>query len=166
MNMTSFLNLVDPATGLTMLETIMQALVSILSMLIFAALSFIVVKVRNLVPAALQGYFDAKLRDSLHAAANTAVKNVLLEGSDPRTEIDKILNYMKSSAKDAFANALKTRSLQEVDAIFTDIALSKVPAATIELARAGEAAAAGALEAAKAATALATNARRGLKDRP
>ena len=157
--MTSFLNTIDPATGLTMLETIMQALVSVLSVLIFAALSFIVVKIRNLVPAALQGYFDAKLRDALHAAASTAVKTVLLEGGDPRTEINKILDYMKSSAKDAFVNALKTRSLQEVDTIFTDIALSKVPEATIELAKAGEAAVASALEAAKVAEALAANAK-------
>lgn len=134
--MNEFLNTVDPQTGMTLLQTLQGAAVALISVVVSAAVLYATAALRNLLPQFLASRIDEKLKRDIHEAAMTVVKNILQEGRSPQHELTRILEYMKASAKDAFANTLKNRSKAEAEKIFIDVALGKVPDAQKALAEA------------------------------
>lgn len=131
--MEQFLNTVDPNTGMTLAQTLMTTLVSIAGLVLMSVMTFVAVKLRAVLPAWAAAQVDEKNMQTLHSAAMTIVRNILLEGKDPKEEMDRVLEYMKSSAKDAFVGALKNRTIGEVEGIFKDIAISKIPLGIAEM---------------------------------
>lgn len=134
--MNEFLNTVDPQTGMTLLQTLQGAAVALISVVVSAVVIYATAALRNVLPQFLASRIDEKLKRDIHEAAMTVVKNILQEGRSPQYELTRILEYMKASAKDAFANTLKNRSKAEAEQIFIDVALGKVPDAQKALAEA------------------------------
>lgn len=131
--MEDILNTVDPNTGMTLLQTLMTTLVSVIGVVLMAALTWLSLRLKTVLPSWMASQIDEKNMKTLHSAAMTIVRKILLEGGDPEEELNRVLDYMKSSAKDAFIGALKTRTDNEVDRIFTDIAVSKIPLGLVEI---------------------------------
>lgn len=131
--MDGILNTVDPETGLTVLETLLGTLMSVIGVVLMTVITLVAAKLRTVLPEWMHSQIDEKNVQILHSAAMTIIRKILMEGGKPEDELRRILDYMKSSAKDAFLNALKNRTVGEVDEIFTDIALSKVPLGIAEL---------------------------------
>lgn len=132
--------IIDPATGLPVLDALWQqvalALFGIASLIISLVIGYIGIVLRTKLPTALSAYIDKRYMDQIHSAAITIVRRIILEGKDPRTEMSLALEYMTASVKDATARLVKNgRSLSDVRDIFSNIVVSKIPDVLAELAK-------------------------------
>lgn len=131
--MNDFLNVVDPDTGLTLMQTITGALVSVISVVFMTLITLLANKLRTVLPEILRKYIEEKNRDVLHAAGMTIVRNILLEGKDPKEELGRIWDYFQNSATDAVAATVKDKGLDATREVIRDIAFSKVAMVEKEL---------------------------------
>lgn len=125
--MWEFLNTIDPETGMSLYNIISMAIVAIVSALIWRLVSLANAAIDKYLPPVVANRIDETTMRAIHSAAVTAVRKVMLEGKDPRMVTKELVDYMKQSAKDGFENALKNRTMAEVEDTFREIALSKIP---------------------------------------
>lgn len=122
--------IVDPTTGLPLGQALWQqialSLFGIAAIIISVVTMMIGNAVRKYLPAKAAQIYDERLKKNIHDAGVTIARKIILEGRNPVEALGEGVDYMKSSAKEAYEAALKTRSVAEVEKIFGDIFLSKV----------------------------------------
>lgn len=122
--------IIDPTTGLPLGQALWQqiamSLFGIAALIISVTTVMIGNAVRKYLPAKAAQIYDERLKKNIHDAGLTIARKIILEGRNPADAIGEGVDYMKSSAKEAYNSALKTRSAAEVEKVFRDIFLSKV----------------------------------------
>lgn len=130
--------IIDPATGLPLGAALWQqialSLFGIATILIGVAGMFISNLARKHLPAWINAMIDEKRKNDVHQAAVTIARRIILEGGDPRMNMQMGVDYMIESAKDAFERwQTNGRSANDVKTIFGNILISKIPDIVKEL---------------------------------
>lgn len=130
--------IIDPTTGMPLGEALWQqvalSLSGIASIIISVVGGYLALLAKTYLPAWVNAFIDQKRKDDVHQAAVTIARRIILEGGDPRQNLQLGIEYMTESAKDAYARWQSNgRSAKEVREIFGNIFISKIPGVVTEL---------------------------------
>ena len=115
-------------------QEVMLTILGVISLVILFIIRQITSLLRQYLPDVFTTWLDERRQNDIHAAAMSVVRSIMIEGGDPKAEMDRVLAYMKNSAKDAIARFMaQGRSAAEMEKLLKIIAESKIPVVLSEL---------------------------------
>ena len=115
-------------------QEVMLTILGVISLVILFIIRQVVSMLKEYLPDVFTAWLDERRQNDIHAAAMSVVRSIMIEGGDPKAEMDRVLTYMKNSAKDAIARFMaQGRSAAEMEKLLKTIAESKIPVVLSEL---------------------------------
>ena len=106
---------------------IVQSALAVFALVLSLAISKLAAVAKEVLPEFLHTWIDKQRQDDLHKAAMTIVTRILQEGGDPKAEMQRVKDYVFSSAKDAIKRfMMQGRSISEMEKTVENIAISKI----------------------------------------